>query len=115
LLPGQEIANRASIVFDVNEPVITNDAIFEVPLPNGINTINPKLDIYPNPADRTLTVSSEFSNGTLQITDLSGRIVKVVTINNFQQIIETTDITAGVYLVELIYNNVKVATQKLVV
>jgi len=115
LLPGQEIANLASIVFDVNEPVITNNAIFEVPLPTGINSINPRMDIYPNPADRTLTVSSEFSNATLQITDLSGRIVKVETINNIQQTIETANISAGVYLVELIYNNVKVATQKLVV
>jgi hypothetical protein len=115
LLPGQEIANLASIVFDVNEPVITNDAIFEVPLTNGINTINPKIDIYPNPVDRTFTVSSEFSKGTLQITDLSGRIFKAETINNFQQNIETTDISEGVYLVELIYNNVKIATQKLIV
>jgi uncharacterized repeat protein (TIGR01451 family) len=115
LFPGQEIANRASIVFDVNEPVITNDAIFGVPLPTGFSDSNEGFRLFPNPVDQSLKIFSEINEGTIEIVDLSGRIILTQKINSNQTMIETTQLPSGMYFLNLRSQTQNVSTQKLVV
>jgi hypothetical protein len=115
LFPGQEILNRASIVFDVNEPVITNDAVFGVPLPEGLQDLTNGFDFYPNPADQSLIINSDLNKGTVQLTDISGRIIVSQPITSKQTSIETSQIPAGVYFIELMVENRKLSNQKLII
>jgi uncharacterized repeat protein (TIGR01451 family) len=115
LFPGQEIANRASIVFDVNEPVITNDAIFGVPLPTGFSNTNDDFRLFPNPVDQSLKIFTEINQGTIEIVDLSGRIVLTQKINSNQTMIETAQVPSGMYFLNLRSQSQKISTQKLVV
>lgn len=115
LLPGQEIANRASIVFDVNDPIVTNDAVFKVPVPNSIENATPNFDFYPNPVDQTLKISSKSVKGEIRIVDLSGRIVLSQIISSPESNIQTEQIPAGVYFIELFEGAKKSKTQKLII
>jgi hypothetical protein len=115
LFPGQEILNRASIVFDVNEPVITNDAVFGVPLPEGLQDLTNGFDFYPNPADQSLIINADLNKGTVQLTDISGRIIVSQPITSKQTTIETSQIPAGVYFIELMVENRKLSNQKLII
>jgi hypothetical protein len=72
-------------------------------------------DFYPNPADQTLIINSELAKGTVQLTDISGRIIVSQPITGKQTSIETSQIPAGVYFIELVIENRKVSNQKLVI
>lgn len=115
LLPGQEIANRASIVFDVNEPVITNDAVFEVPLPEGIQKFESQFTCYPNPANQSLMIQTKTAEGEIKISDLSGRLVLSQMMKNETNSISTENIPAGVYFIKLFNGNQLIGTQKLII
>ena len=115
LLPGQEIANRASIVFDVNEPVVTNDAIFEVPLPEGFQVVRNQFTYFPNPANQSLLIQTKIAQGEIRISDLSGRVVLSEILKNESTTISTQDIPAGVYFIKLFNGNQLIGTQKLIV
>lgn len=115
LLPGQEIANRASIVFDVNDPVVTNDAIFEVPLPEGWQDLSSQLTYFPNPANQSLVVQSKTAQGEIRISDLSGRLILSEILKSETNIIPTESIPAGVYFIELFSGKQLFTTQKLII
>ena len=115
LLPGQEIANRASIVFDVNEPVVTNDAIFEVPLPEGVQVVGNQFTYFPNPANQSLLIQTKTAQGEIRISDLSGRLVLSEILKNESTPISTQDIPAGVYFIKLFNGNELIGTQKLII
>jgi hypothetical protein len=115
LLPGQEIANRASIVFDVNEPVVTNDAIFEVPLPEGVQVVGKQFTYFPNPANQSLLIQTKIAQGEIRISDLSGRLVLSEILKNESTPISTQDIPAGVYFIKLFNGNQLISTQKLII
>jgi uncharacterized repeat protein (TIGR01451 family) len=116
LLPGQEVANQASIVFDVNEPIITNEAFIRVELPSSIETLNSGVSLYPNPANNLLYINNS-TNATclMLISDLSGKTVLSSQVNSGQTHVQLTDISSGVYLVELFQGNTKISNQKLVI
>lgn len=83
LLLGQEVANQASIVFDVNEPVITNNAMIRVPVALGNSEIDNQFSIYPNPADKFIQLMDVSSNGNrICIVDISGKKVLESTLNH---------------------------------
>jgi len=80
LVTGNQIKNKASIYFDYNSPVVTNNAITTVVLPvslQEINSIATPLMIYPNPGKNIIDV--EFKNigvfSTICLSDITGRIV----------------------------------------
>lgn len=61
LPPGTEISNSAEIVFDFNEPVITNTVLNTIFWPEGVELLgneNP-ICVFPNPANNSFSVSGE--------------------------------------------------------
>ena len=115
LLPGQEVSNRASIVFDVNDPVITNDAIFKVPMPEGVQVVGNQFNYFPNPANQSLLIQTKTAQVEIRISDLSGRLVLSEILKNESTPISTQDIPAGVYFIKLFKGNQLIGTQKLIV
>jgi hypothetical protein len=91
--------------------------------PAAINEVenNFGLNVYPNPANTSATVSLELSNEadvTINVTDLSGKVVytnALGTVNGAQSVTVNTDaLTSGVYMVNVTVDGT-VSTQKLVV
>ena len=71
--------------------------------------------IYPNPAVDVLNISTDNGNvETVQILDLSGRLVKSIQNLNGNQTIDISDLNTGVYFVQVSVNGT-VETKRLVV
>jgi hypothetical protein len=77
---GTPITNTAHIIFDFNEPVITNTTLNSIGIPGGIEdspTTTP-LSIQPNPSNGRFTITP-LANveglATVQLIDVAGRIV----------------------------------------
>ena len=62
---------------------------------------------YPNPASNVLNIKSENVIEQLSITDLSGRKIKTINSNNTKQTsIDVTDLTSGIYFIQVVSNRV---------
>jgi hypothetical protein len=87
---------------------------------SGVNE-SPELqnvNVYPNPADDYITVSGLNSgmNYTAQLVDLSGRVVVSNTITSDNAQLATGELTAGVYLLNITYENgIRSKAQKVIV
>ncbi len=99
LAPGTEITNSAAIVFDFNQPVITNTVVNTIFWPEGVSQLETQIpiSIFPNPANQSFSVFGD-------------NIEKVIILNNLGQIVlETTSLndifidslTAGIYFVKI--------------
>lgn len=63
---------------------------------------NLKLNIYPNPANDVLNITSELATiQTVSIVDLNGRTVKQFEVNNTNSQINVSDLNAGVYMLNI--------------
>ncbi len=65
---------------------------------------NAKFSIYPNPAANKITVNSQFEKSTLRILDLNGKEINKYQLNERENEIDTAQLPAGVYFVELQIN-----------
>ena len=72
-----------------------------------------KVSIYPNPASDYMMLMSS-GNGTLSISDITGKTVYNTTINNSTQVIDISKLSKGIYFVKVSYAE-KSFVQKLVV
>jgi len=116
LFPGQQVANQASIVFDVNEPVITNQALIRVPNVTGISSIENSVSMYPNPANQSIRIkSSNQLVDRVSILDLSGKQVGNYPISKAEETLVIDQLANGIYLVEFYQNQRKITQKKLIV
>ncbi len=117
ILPGERIYNTAEIVFDFEAPIITNTTqhtIFRTR-----DQIEPPT-VYPNPFNPVTQIQFDVlrrSNVTIQVFDITGRLVE--TLINGEQPAGTHQITwnanryaSGIYLVRM-STDVGVATRKI--
>lgn len=116
LFPGQEIGNQASIVFDVNEPVITNSAVFKVPFVTGLSDLNQSSSIFPNPADRFIKINSFNQKANrISIIDLNGKQLFNLPISKQDEIIATDQLANGIYFIEMYQDQLRIGQQKLII
>jgi uncharacterized repeat protein (TIGR01451 family) len=110
------IHNTASIYFDFNAPIVTNDALVEYS--TSIATV-PAIDfqLYPNPtADHvTIVLPKEHPNALVAVYDLTGREVVSTTPVNAQVRLQTRVLCSGVYHVAMLVNGKSIGGKKLVV
>jgi hypothetical protein len=105
---GTEWKNTAYIYFDFNEAIITNTTVNTLELLTGIeNTLSSRMLVAPNPANDLVTVNFENNyTGILLITDITGRIVKQVQVNNTNRVnINTNDLSNGFYQISTMGSN----------
>jgi len=116
LLPGQEVANQASIVFDVNEPIITNEAFIRVDLPNSLESLNSEFKVYPNPASGELFIDNPDNRINLyRISDITGKHILQSNVTSKLEKVSLINLSQGIYLIELFNNNKSLSVQKIVV
>ena len=121
LIVGTEIPNAASIYFDYNEPVNTNIAlntIYERVVGIKEAVSNKDLNIYPNPANSFIMVKYKSTDNkpvNISIYDITGRMLqKVSTISSVTQKISISNLTNGIYFLELMKANGEKSTLKFV-
>jgi Secretion system C-terminal sorting domain/Beta-propeller repeat len=115
LLEGDSVQNRASIYFDFNLPVNTNnDKTFIrsniVTAVIDLNRRETQLFLYPNPSNGQLIVSKTGKikgNTVLQLMDINGRIIRkwdygMVNSTEFKRLIEVNGLPKGYYFIRLL-------------
>ncbi|HCQ12630.1 T9SS type A sorting domain-containing protein [Flavobacterium sp.] len=117
---GDIIPNTASIFFDYNPPIITNtfNTEFVAPL-NNLDFNSDNFLLYPNPATDLVQISSNINFGNIEsivIFDVLGKVVKKVdAVNSNQTNINVSELSSGVYMVEVATDNKVKQVKKLVI
>jgi uncharacterized repeat protein (TIGR01451 family) len=114
------INNTAAIYFDFNDPIYTNTFKYTITPVVGIEEIQEnKFAVFPNPGndyvqinlDKEL-ISNLDSKSYIVIRDLFGRMVKQQNITSNSTLINTKDISSGLYLIECKTQNQSFGTVK---
>jgi uncharacterized repeat protein (TIGR01451 family) len=117
---GTTIKNQASIFFDTNPPIVTEEAktTFVNALANHQFT-DENWSIYPNPANSLIQI--ELSKTTdlikeIELTDLLGKtVLRKTNLKDHQQTLDISNLSQGVYLVSITTQNDFKQVKKLVV
>lgn len=121
LAVGTIITNTANIYFDYNAPITTNTTITTVAetttgIAGEASTKNAPV-LYPDPAHDELFVKSDMSlaGGRLEIYDATGRLCRSILITDSNAAVDIRNLTAGVYMVNIISAAGTSTVKKLVV
>ncbi|MCB0711565.1 MAG: T9SS type A sorting domain-containing protein [Ignavibacteriae bacterium] len=112
LSPRTEISNRASIYFDYNDPVLTNQV---VSVTGGTSSVDEEelassiLRVYPNPARELSMISLQLlerSNLQIRLVDAKGSILQTLVegelgVGEHHIKLETGDLSSGLYFITL--------------
>ena len=79
---------------------------------NSINEVS--FDMYPNPVNNTLYVSSKSSHAVVQIYNITGKVILTKTLTQGENVVNVSALSSGVYLARFISDN-KVDTKKLII
>lgn len=97
---GLTQANNGSALWVDDVKVIYKNA------PNGVDMITnePKLKMYPNPANAILNiiVADEMIGNTIQLMDMTGRVIVNENLTDASNSISVAELSAGVYLYRII-------------
>jgi uncharacterized repeat protein (TIGR01451 family) len=113
------VTNEASIFFDFNEPVITNEVLntYVSVIPDGRITALPteigNVRLYPNPAIDRVVISGHEALSFRQVEIING-LGHVISRQSFSKEIDTSKLPAGVYVFRL-RANARVASFKVVI
>jgi Secretion system C-terminal sorting domain/CUB domain len=114
------IPNTANIYFDFNPAITTNTFNTEFVLPLANNSFNASnYIIYPNPATVAILINIQNINekiDSIHINDILGKsILKISNISSKQQSIDVSNLSKGVYFVEIITESKLKQTKKLII
>jgi hypothetical protein len=124
---GTVITNSAGIYFDFNAPVITNQTFHTIGtdfiniLLTSVDLLNDKpieVSVYPNPADNYVIFETDFSkteNLSIQILDVTGRIIRTQDFNNSRSVIfNRNELPSGIYFFEVLDSNKFIKSGKII-
>lgn len=77
------------------------------------NNYNDQIKIYPNPANISFQIKSDFKINTIRILNINGQTIKALNIYN-NQMIDTDGLSNGMYFIECIGDEIK-AIQKIII
>jgi uncharacterized repeat protein (TIGR01451 family) len=100
LADGTVIENEALIIFDENEPIITNQVFNTIGIASSINeSAEHEIGLYPNPADDVLFIESNHSDPLIvRIYDATGKLVKTAQTGTGKTFrMQIADLPSGVY------------------
>ncbi|MES2410589.1 MAG: T9SS type A sorting domain-containing protein [Bacteroidota bacterium] len=115
---GDIIPNTASIYFDYNPAIVTNqfDTEFVMELDNPSFSSN-EFNLYPNPANGNVYISQNGNEmiENIQFYDVTGKTIKSISnVNAVQTNIDITALAKGIYFVEITAENNIKQTKKLI-
>ena len=117
---GDLIPNSAEIYFDTNPAIVTNTFVTEFQLPLSAPTFSQEnIILFPNPARNLIQINLQNSNEQIKsliIYDLLGKEVKTTSsINDQAGTINVSNLSKGVYVVEITTENKFKLVKKLVI
>lgn len=117
LLPGAAIQNTANIVFDFNEPIVTEPAVFAVSLPENVSDAHriSTLRVVPNPAGDIIIVHVGDERGPVfvDVLDAGGRTVQRSQAIGSRMVLDIARLLPGIYHVR-VTSDTGTATQRFV-
>jgi len=121
---GTVIYNRATIYFDFNDAVITNETFHTVAEPLITITIeapfleNVTINAYPNPFKESTTIEVkgvDFKDLKLHLFDIQGRLMNSQKAENNQFILQRNGLTTGMYFYRIEGDGQLIGVGKLIV
>lgn len=93
---------------------VNDSVVIDPSMPAGIapTEIAPSFNLYPNPANSTVTIQTSTTATQIEITDMLGRVITTLKPSSSSTTIATSSIAAGVYFIR-VRNGNAVNTQKL--
>ncbi|HRG58798.1 MAG TPA: PKD domain-containing protein [Bacteroidia bacterium] len=119
---GEQIIDYANIYFDFNAPVLTEDAVITMVGPTALGSIlqNEQANLFPNPAQEFVYVnltSADDGNVNINVTDATGKTYlqqqRVLKTGYNKVIINTSELSKGIYFVQTTTQDGVVRTSKL--
>ena len=108
----------ASMIHLIGDATYSNGNAFAIRMNMGVlgldETADANLSVYPNPSTEVVTIESNMTEGTIQIIDLTGKVVANQTVNGVATAFNTTALTNGIYTV-ILTNGSTVETRKFIV
>lgn len=103
LSEGDSVQSKADIYFDFNYPIITNDAVtlFQATMNIEENIKNIDLKFYPNPTTDYFNIISEAMIQSVELYDVSGRLVRTSLVNDFETQQNVINLNNGVYILKI--------------
>jgi uncharacterized repeat protein (TIGR01451 family) len=99
---GTVIQNSAKIYFDFNFPIVTNTAATTIVQQLGVPDYNfASLQLYPNPASESFTISGAENIKSLKIYNLLGQLVETVDEPGPNQQISVRHLKQGTYIISM--------------
>jgi uncharacterized repeat protein (TIGR01451 family) len=122
---GTKVRNQASIYFDFNEPVVTNETVNtyvnELPSnnPTGVDEdLHAGVAMYPNPVrDGNLVIVSknaEVMEGSVMLTSLAGSTMRAASLQGVRMLVDVKGVAPGMYVLKIDNRGMK-STQKVVI
>lgn len=114
---GDSFNNKAEIYFDFNFPIITNT--YETTIENNlsINDFEDRfsVELFPNPADEKITITSSAFFNAIDIFDVNGKLVTSILYNDLKESaeIDISTFSKGFYIFK-IKNNKGIISKKFV-
>ena len=98
---GTTFSNSASIYFDYNFPIDTNNYATTIENDLGTNEHNlvNEISVYPNPVKHTLNFKLKEKVNKVEVYDLSGRIVSALFVTENK--VDVSDLKTGPYIVKI--------------
>ncbi len=89
---------------------------FEQTIFTSTNAMNHhyELSIFPNPAAESFNIRSEKNISKLQISNLSGQVIKVIENVDLNTQVNISDVKKGIYLLNIYFENSEVGTETLI-
>jgi uncharacterized repeat protein (TIGR01451 family) len=112
---GTQINNYAAIYFDLNAPIITNNAQVTMATPTLISnkSKSPEIKLYPNPTNGFLTLENLTLNSSIIIKNILGQTIFNTQVSNQKINLDLRLYNNGVYLIEVVQEKT-VITHKIV-
>ena len=103
LVQGNTVSKKASIYFDYNAPIITNNAntVFQS-LSNPDVAIDASIAVYPNPSKGNVTITCKNNINSIQLFDVQGRILQTDIVNETSKVIDISEKQNGLYFIKVI-------------
>ena len=105
-----EDVNRVTLVISKDKGVAFVDNIRLIPAATSTQNISNPLSearVYPNPSDGNFTIQSNHHITDIRIADINGKLLRQYKGNGTSFVSEAAhDLKPGVYLIQLVYDNV---------
>ena len=102
LVTGDQVIKKASIFFDYNAPIITNDAeTTYTSLNNGEFNQDASLSFFPNPTSSVLNITSDNTIESIELYDIQGRILEKSFQNSNTVTLDISNRQSGIYFLKI--------------